>query len=57
MDDLMNAVRPELLDPNTALLSVDEDDDDYEPDFQTAEDSEQIWNKLLTMRLHLRTFK
>src|SRR5436189_1462202 len=42
----MNTVRPEQLDPNTALLSVDEDDDEYEPDFQTAEDSEQILNKL-----------
>jgi symplekin len=34
------------LDPNTAPLGVDEDDDDYEPDFQVAEDTEQILNKL-----------
>lgn len=33
-------------DPNTAPLSVDEDDDDYEPDFEAAEDTEQILNKL-----------
>ncbi|ROT41560.1 hypothetical protein SODALDRAFT_331308 [Sodiomyces alkalinus F11] len=37
---------PEL-DPNTAPLGVDEDeDDDYEPDFFAAEDTEQILNKL-----------
>jgi symplekin len=34
------------LDPNTAPLGVDDDDDDYEPDFQIAEDTEQILNKL-----------
>lgn len=34
------------LDPNTAPLGVDDDDDDYEPDFQVAEDTEQILNKL-----------
>lgn len=33
--------------PNTAPLGVDEDeDDDYEPDFFQAEDTEQILNKL-----------
>ncbi|KAL2758824.1 hypothetical protein ACRALDRAFT_1080491 [Sodiomyces alcalophilus JCM 7366] len=37
---------PEL-DPNTAPLGVEEDDDDdYEPDFSVAEDTEQILNKL-----------
>lgn len=36
---------PEL-DPNTAPLGVEEDDDDYEPDFSAAEDTEQILNKL-----------
>ncbi|KFZ03382.1 hypothetical protein V502_10996 [Pseudogymnoascus sp. VKM F-4520 (FW-2644)] len=34
------------LNPDTAPLGVDEDDDDYEPDFETAEDTEQILNKL-----------
>ncbi|KAI9746123.1 MAG: hypothetical protein M1818_000804 [Claussenomyces sp. TS43310] len=34
------------LNPNTAPLGVDDDDDDYEPDFQIAEDTEQILNKL-----------
>ncbi|RFU34302.1 hypothetical protein B7463_g1980, partial [Scytalidium lignicola] len=41
-----NTAQPELLNPNTAPLGVDEDDDDYEPDFQLAEDTEQILNKL-----------
>jgi symplekin len=35
-----------LLNPDTAPLGVDEDDDDYEPDFEAAEDTEQILNKL-----------
>ncbi|WYZ42792.1 hypothetical protein EsH8_VI_000491 [Colletotrichum jinshuiense] len=34
------------LNPETAPLGVDEDDDDYEPDFYAAEDNEQILNKL-----------
>lgn len=34
------------INPNTAPLGVDEDDDDYEPDFFQAEDTEQILNKL-----------
>jgi symplekin len=38
--------QPELLNPETAPLGVDEDDDDYEPDFSTAETEEQILNKL-----------
>jgi symplekin len=36
---------PGVLDANTTPLDVD-DDDDYEPDFQPAEDTEQILNKL-----------
>lgn len=32
--------------PNTALLGVEEEDDDYEPDFSQAEDTEQILNRL-----------
>lgn len=42
---LASAPRQEL-NPNTAPLGVDEDDDDYEPDFYQAEDTEQILNKL-----------
>ncbi|OBT65604.1 hypothetical protein VE03_05534 [Pseudogymnoascus sp. 23342-1-I1] len=34
------------LNPDTAPLGVDEDEDDYEPDFEAAEDTEQILNKL-----------
>lgn len=45
LDTLASAPAPEL-DPNTAPLGVDEDDDDYEPDFSMAEDTEQILNKL-----------
>lgn len=37
---------PGELDPNTAPLGIDDDDDEYEPDFQVAEDNEQILNKL-----------
>ncbi|KAL0936430.1 mRNA cleavage and polyadenylation specificity factor complex subunit pta1 [Colletotrichum truncatum] len=37
---------PPPLNPETAPLGVDEDDDDYEPDFFAAEDNEQILNKL-----------
>ncbi|KJZ73481.1 hypothetical protein HIM_07037 [Hirsutella minnesotensis 3608] len=44
--ELMNAPAPEL-NPNTAPLGVEDDeDDDYEPDFYQAEDTEQILNKL-----------
>jgi symplekin len=42
----LSAPRPEELNPATAPLGVDEDDDDYEPDFYNAEDTEQILNKL-----------
>lgn len=45
LDALANTPAPEL-NPNTAPLGVDEDDDDYEPDFYQAEDTEQILNKL-----------
>ncbi|KAK1830337.1 mRNA cleavage and polyadenylation specificity factor complex subunit pta1 [Podospora conica] len=37
---------PPVLNPETSPLGVDEDDDDYEPDFYAAEDNEQILNKL-----------
>ena len=37
---------PPVLNPNTAPLGVEEEDDDYEPDFYAAEDTEQILNKL-----------
>jgi symplekin len=42
----LSPTQPELLNPETAPLGVDEDDDDYEPDFFGAEDTEQILNKL-----------
>jgi symplekin len=42
----MKTAQPELLNAATAPLSVEEDDDDYEPDFYNAEDTEQILNKL-----------
>ncbi|KAM0320964.1 hypothetical protein ACHAO8_000258 [Botrytis cinerea] len=38
--------KPEEINPETAPLGVEEDDDDYEPDFYNAEDTEQILNKL-----------
>ncbi|TVY89753.1 mRNA cleavage and polyadenylation specificity factor complex subunit [Lachnellula willkommii] len=40
------AAQPEELNPATAPLGVDEDEDDYEPDYFNAEDTEQILNKL-----------
>jgi len=40
------AVAPSVLNPATAPLGVDDDDDDYEPDLTPAEDTEQILNKL-----------
>ena len=49
LDTLAAAPVPEL-NPNTAPLGVDEDDDDYEPDFFQAEDTEQILNKLDSSR-------
>ncbi|KAF4634018.1 hypothetical protein G7Y89_g4091 [Cudoniella acicularis] len=42
----LKTAQPELLNPATAPLGIDEDDDDYEPDFYNAEDTEQILNKL-----------
>ncbi|KAK3382420.1 hypothetical protein B0T24DRAFT_12001 [Lasiosphaeria ovina] len=38
--------QPVVISPETAPLGVDEDDDDYEPNFYAAEDTEQILNKL-----------
>ncbi|KAI0111445.1 hypothetical protein F4814DRAFT_422512 [Daldinia grandis] len=38
--------QPQPVNPETAPLDVEEDEDDYEPDFYTAEDTEQILNKL-----------
>ncbi|EJT73475.1 hypothetical protein GGTG_10313 [Gaeumannomyces tritici R3-111a-1] len=40
------ALQPAALNPDTAPLGVEEDDDDYEPDFFAAEDAEQILNKM-----------
>ncbi|TDZ53512.1 mRNA cleavage and polyadenylation specificity factor complex subunit pta1 [Colletotrichum trifolii] len=37
---------PPAINPETAPLGVEEEDDDYEPDFFAAEDNEQILNKL-----------
>lgn len=46
LDTIASAATQEI-NPNTAPLGVDEDeDDDYEPDFFQAEDTEQILNKL-----------
>ena len=42
----MSAPQPEEINPETAPLGVDDDDDDYDPDFYNAEDTEQIMNKL-----------
>jgi symplekin len=38
--------QPGNLNPETAPLDVEDDDDDYEPDYYAAEDTEQILNKL-----------
>lgn len=43
----LEAASTELaINPDTAPLDVEDDDDDYEPDFTAAEDAEQILNKL-----------
>jgi symplekin len=42
----MRDAPPPVLDPNTAPLDVEDDEDDYEPDYYAAEDTEQILNKL-----------
>lgn len=44
--EMLNNNPPPELNPNTAPLGVEEDEDDYEPDFYQAEDTEQILNKL-----------
>ncbi|KAK1541915.1 mRNA cleavage and polyadenylation specificity factor complex subunit [Colletotrichum paranaense] len=44
--NVLAAQPPPQIDPETALLGVEEDDDEYEPDFYAAEDNEQILNKL-----------
>ncbi|KOS18675.1 mRNA cleavage and polyadenylation specificity factor complex subunit pta1 [Escovopsis weberi] len=44
--DALNAEPAPELNPNTAPLGVEEDEDDYEPDFYQAEDTEQILNQL-----------
>ncbi|KAK4205178.1 putative Pre-tRNA-processing protein [Triangularia verruculosa] len=40
------AAVPPAINPATAPLGVEEDDDDYEPNLDAAEDTEQILNKL-----------
>lgn len=40
------AAQPPPLNSETSPLDVEDDDDDYEPDFYAAEDNEQILNKL-----------
>ncbi|KAK0617948.1 hypothetical protein B0T17DRAFT_495152 [Bombardia bombarda] len=40
--------QPAPINAETAPLGIDEDDDDYEPNFYAAEDTEQILNKLDT---------
>ncbi|KAI1102369.1 hypothetical protein F4804DRAFT_313324 [Jackrogersella minutella] len=42
----LNLTQPEPINPETAPLDVEEDEDDYEPDYYAAEDTEQILNKL-----------
>lgn len=42
----MSDPAPEELNASTSPLGIDEDEDDYEPDFYNAEDTEQILNKL-----------
>lgn len=42
----MSAIQPEPINAATAPLDVEDEDDDYEPDFYAAEDNEQILNKL-----------
>ncbi|KAL1870293.1 hypothetical protein VTK73DRAFT_2668 [Phialemonium thermophilum] len=43
---LSAVAQPALLNPDTSPLDVEDDDDDYEPDYYVAEDTEQILNKL-----------
>ncbi|KAI2466228.1 hypothetical protein F4781DRAFT_406363 [Annulohypoxylon bovei var. microspora] len=42
----LHVAQPEPINPETAPLDVEEDEDDYEPDYYAAEDTEQILNKL-----------
>ncbi|OTB06529.1 hypothetical protein M426DRAFT_318931 [Hypoxylon sp. CI-4A] len=42
----LHATQPVPINPETAPLDVEEDEDDYEPDYYAAEDTEQILNKL-----------
>lgn len=42
----MFTIQPEPINAATAPLDVEDEDDDYEPDFYSAEDNEQILNKL-----------
>ncbi|KAI2621248.1 hypothetical protein GGR54DRAFT_600704 [Hypoxylon sp. NC1633] len=42
----LQEAQPGPINPETAPLGVEEDEDDYEPDFNPAEDTEQILNKL-----------
>ncbi|KXH60951.1 mRNA cleavage and polyadenylation specificity factor complex subunit [Colletotrichum salicis] len=44
--NVLAAQPPPQIDPETAPLGVEDEDDDYEPDFYAAEDNEQILNKL-----------
>ncbi|KAI0815845.1 mRNA cleavage and polyadenylation specificity factor complex subunit [Xylaria sp. FL0064] len=41
-----HAAHQQPINPETAPLDVEEDDDDYEPDYYAAEDTEQLMNKL-----------
>ncbi|KAI1197944.1 mRNA cleavage and polyadenylation specificity factor complex subunit [Nemania serpens] len=42
----LREAHPVPINPETAPLDVEEDDDDYEPDYYAAEDTEQLMNKL-----------
>ncbi|KAJ8115443.1 hypothetical protein ONZ43_g4667 [Nemania bipapillata] len=42
----LHDARQQSINPETAPLDVEEDEDDYEPDYYAAEDTEQLMNKL-----------
>ncbi|KAI1491987.1 hypothetical protein F5X96DRAFT_678001 [Biscogniauxia mediterranea] len=42
----LHEAQQQPINPETAPLDVEEDEDDYEPDYYTAEDTEQLLNKL-----------
>ncbi|KAI0106219.1 mRNA cleavage and polyadenylation specificity factor complex subunit [Nemania sp. FL0031] len=42
----LHEARQQPINPETAPLDVEEDEDDYEPDYYAAEDTEQLMNKL-----------